>query len=74
MNKLVVSLFLGLLVSVSCGKSQQEKEAEAKLREDSLNAAESAMKAAEAAARVKAMADSTKLISAQDSSLDSTAP
>ena len=51
----------------SCGTSKEEQEAEAKRKEDSLAAAESAMKAAEEAARVRALADSASFVAVSDS-------
>ena len=67
MNKLIIASFLGFLLLASCGTSQEEQAANAKREEDSLAAAESAMKAAEEAARVSALADSVTLTTAKDS-------
>lgn len=67
MKNLIAPALLFVLIFASCGISQQEQEANAKRREDSLAAAESAMKAAEEAARVRAAADSANYSSTSDS-------
>lgn len=66
-SKLSSTGVLFLLLFTSCGISQQQEEADAKRREDSLAAAESAMKAAEEAARASAFADSANYSSIRDS-------
>lgn len=67
MYKLIISSLLGLLLLSACGTSKEEQAADAKRKADSLAAAESAMKAAEEAARMSAMADSVNLTAVEDS-------
>lgn len=56
---LVCMAALGTIVA--CGPSAEEKAAEAKRVQDSIDAADAAMKAAEEAAMAAAMADSSAL-------------
>lgn len=62
MSKLfVVFAFIGLSFVVACGPSAEEKQAEEMRYNDSVNAAEAALVAAEEAATAAAMADSALL-------------
>ncbi|MBK7965834.1 MAG: hypothetical protein IPK10_11465 [Bacteroidetes bacterium] len=59
---LVLLTFIGLSFVVACGPSAEEKQAEEMRYNDSVNAAEAALIAAEEAAILAAQADSAMLL------------
>ena len=59
---LVLLTFIGLSFVVACGPSAEEKQAEEMRYNDSVNAAEAALIAAEEAAILAAQADSATLL------------
>lgn len=72
MRKSIYVLMAGALIALaSCGQSAEEKAAEQKRIEDSVAAAESAMKAAEEAAMAAMAADTT--VAVDSTMADSTA-
>lgn len=72
MRKLFILTVVIAVSAISCGPSAEEKAAEQKRVEDSIAAADAAMKAAEEAAMAAAAADSAAM-AADSTNADSTA-